>query len=272
MHETVAVLPGLIDQVSITGGEPLLSEDTFPLIEEVKRNGMTVCINTNGTFLTEDNCRRIRDLHVERITVSLDSLQPNVNDRLRGKTEEVLHGLERVKDICPDLMVDISAVLSKNNMKSIKGLVDYCVLNGFSLFINPVDVGEKGSAEYKGGVLSDNALQLSAEEELVAIDDVLQYWCKVFPEDGYSTYVENIGKILCGKQPDHIRCQMGTDSYVLDVDGNVYPCFLRKDLCLGNIVSKKFDEILKNPVLRSQRHSLQKAKCVCLGCACLTVL
>lgn len=40
----------ILDGVAITGGEPLLYEDVIPFIREIKKMGLSVKLDTNGTF------------------------------------------------------------------------------------------------------------------------------------------------------------------------------------------------------------------------------
>ena len=47
---------GILDGICITGGEPLLSDDTFELMKEIRELGYLIKLDTNGTF--PDKLRR----------------------------------------------------------------------------------------------------------------------------------------------------------------------------------------------------------------------
>jgi len=68
----------------VTGGEPLLREGIFDLMEAATRC-MRVGLNTNATLVTDDIARRLADLPVrDRVSVSLDGSTAEIHDRLRG--------------------------------------------------------------------------------------------------------------------------------------------------------------------------------------------
>ncbi|MEW5947445.1 MAG: DegT/DnrJ/EryC1/StrS family aminotransferase [bacterium] len=69
--------------VAISGGEPLLSEHLVPAIETLRDHGCRVSVCTNGARLARF-APAAAELGVSSITVSLDSLKPEVHDALRG--------------------------------------------------------------------------------------------------------------------------------------------------------------------------------------------
>ena len=65
----------VIDQISafssptiiLTGGEPLLRPDIFDLIEYGTRKGLRLVMAINGTLLTEEKARKLREGDIRRI-------------------------------------------------------------------------------------------------------------------------------------------------------------------------------------------------------------
>jgi radical SAM protein with 4Fe4S-binding SPASM domain len=68
-----------------SGGEPLLREDLFELIIFAKSLKLRTVISTNGTLITEVIAKKIKEIGVDYVGVSLDGIGKN-NDRFRGKT------------------------------------------------------------------------------------------------------------------------------------------------------------------------------------------
>lgn len=78
----------------LTGGEPLLSHRLWPLLEAVAversqpdgslRGLQQVTLTTNGVLLTPERARQLRGLAVDRLTVSLDAVQPDAVARMAG--------------------------------------------------------------------------------------------------------------------------------------------------------------------------------------------
>jgi len=87
-----------VEKVRITGGEPLLRHQLPRLLEKLAAlPGLRdLTLTTNG-FLLAKQARELRDAGLQRITVSLDSLEPEVFRRMCGRSlgpERVLEGIE----------------------------------------------------------------------------------------------------------------------------------------------------------------------------------
>ena len=65
-----------VEKVRLTGGEPLLRRDLERLIEQLATiDGLRdITLTTNGSLLTPQKARALRDAGLRRITISLDSL------------------------------------------------------------------------------------------------------------------------------------------------------------------------------------------------------
>ena len=51
--------------ILFTGGEPLLREDIWELARYAGNRGLKMALSTNGTMITSDIARRIRDSGIE---------------------------------------------------------------------------------------------------------------------------------------------------------------------------------------------------------------
>src|SRR5512143_3683369 len=69
-----------VEKIRITGGEPLVRRDIEVLISQLARiDGLKdLTLTTNGSLLTPAMARKLRDAGLQRITVSLDSLDDRV--------------------------------------------------------------------------------------------------------------------------------------------------------------------------------------------------
>ena len=84
-----------------SGGEPLMRPDLFELNVYARELGLRTVISTNGTLITPEVARRIKDTGFEYIGVSLDGIGKN-NDRFRGKIgafEDALNGIRNLVDV-----------------------------------------------------------------------------------------------------------------------------------------------------------------------------
>lgn len=68
----------------ISGGEPLLRADIFPMAAYSSQAGLHTVVGTNGTLLDASNVSRLIDAGVRRLSVSLDGPGPGFHDVFRG--------------------------------------------------------------------------------------------------------------------------------------------------------------------------------------------
>ena len=82
--------------VYLWGGEPFLYPDLFPLIDYMMEAGLTVSVNTNGTYL-EKYAKEIVERKWHALFVSLDGFE-ETNDRIRGEGsyKRVIAGFEAI--------------------------------------------------------------------------------------------------------------------------------------------------------------------------------
>ena len=70
----------------LSGGEPLLRNDLFELLEYARVLGLRTALSTNGTLIDERTACRIMELGVSYAGISLDGAR-TVNDAFRGVDE-----------------------------------------------------------------------------------------------------------------------------------------------------------------------------------------
>jgi cyclic pyranopterin phosphate synthase len=90
-----------VRRVRFTGGEPLLSAHVTGAIRRAAELGAEdIALTTNGTRLKK-LARELRAAGLKRLTLSLDSLDPERFDRITrgGKLERVLEGLEAARAV-----------------------------------------------------------------------------------------------------------------------------------------------------------------------------
>lgn len=134
-----------VDKVRLTGGEPLLRRDLPTLIRLLKQQTsiQDIALTTNGILLDEQ-AESLRDAGLDRITVSLDTLQPDKFRTLtkRDTFDRVLQGIAHVRTVgLTGLKIDTVAIKGFNDDELVE-LIEY----GKSVeaevrFIEYMDVG-----------------------------------------------------------------------------------------------------------------------------------
>jgi cyclic pyranopterin phosphate synthase len=141
----VDVFIGLgVDKVRLTGGEPLLRRDLPLLVERLAaRPGIRDLAMTTNAVLLAPHAAALRDAGLHRLTVSLDTLQPDRFQRLTRYDElpRVLHGIETAAPLFPGLKID-SVVIRGVNDDELIDLIEYGRGQGAEVrFIEYMDVG-----------------------------------------------------------------------------------------------------------------------------------
>ncbi|NPV30375.1 MAG: putative heme d1 biosynthesis radical SAM protein NirJ2 [Firmicutes bacterium] len=67
-----------------SGGEPLLRPDLYELLGHASRRGLRPVLGSNGTLITGEAARRLREAGALTVGISLDSTSPEQHDRFRG--------------------------------------------------------------------------------------------------------------------------------------------------------------------------------------------
>jgi MoaA/NifB/PqqE/SkfB family radical SAM enzyme len=74
----------LLHEITIGGGEPFARQDTFEILKFSKQQGFFVVVTTNGWFLNRGMLERLDELGVNRLMVSLNSLNESTHDKSRA--------------------------------------------------------------------------------------------------------------------------------------------------------------------------------------------
>ncbi len=114
-------LPQLLDtrdkligtqRVYLSGGEPLLRNDIFAIIDTYRPYFDVLGLPTNATQLTRDICEKLKG-RIDYINAGLDGPRL-VNDALRGGYDEIISGLMLLKEA--GIEVSLSTVVLKDTL------------------------------------------------------------------------------------------------------------------------------------------------------------
>ena len=142
---TLAVELG-VEKVRITGGEPLLRRDLDRLIEMIAAiPGLhDLALTTNGSLLTADRARSLREAGLDRITISLDALDDAIFRRMNDVAFPVRIVLEAIDHAhAAGLPVKVDMVVQRGrNDEQIVPMASHFRGSGHVLrFIEYMDVG-----------------------------------------------------------------------------------------------------------------------------------
>jgi MoaA/NifB/PqqE/SkfB family radical SAM enzyme len=110
----LAVVDQLMDHqvpyLSFSGGEPMLHPHFFEMVERVTSRGSQLKIETNGHYLTPENCARLKALEVKAVQVSLDGATSATFGRMRvrGEFDRTVEGIRNLVAAGVDVEVNFS--------------------------------------------------------------------------------------------------------------------------------------------------------------------
>lgn len=137
--------------INLFGGEALLREDIFNIIDKAKKEGLSVGITTN-CHVPEDLIEKLLEQRIDRLTSNLDGATSETHDWLRnmkGNFNEVMKTLK--KSVAKNIYTTINSVLHKDNINQVISILELCrtiSVNGLAFYyLTPigrgVNIGDK---------------------------------------------------------------------------------------------------------------------------------
>jgi radical SAM protein with 4Fe4S-binding SPASM domain len=232
-------------KVKITGGEPFLKKGIMEFLSRLSRRHR-ISINTNGTLITDEISGELARLNIDTMIVSLDSADPGINDRLRGKNSfrRTVEGIKILRKF--NIPVSIAAVLTKLNAEGIPELALFLKGLGFSqLGVN--HVYPQGRA---ANVFNELAIDYDEMESFCRkIDDFnkTKPGISISFEQGHWYRMRYSFQEKKNKGKKYLLpCHAGINQIGILANGDVVPCLLMNDLKAGNIKREKLADMWKN--------------------------
>lgn len=236
-----------VHQISIAGGEPLLREDVFRIIEGFAERGMSVNLCTNG-MLVEKYRRDIADSGATCVTVSLDGATTACHDGIRGRAgsfQQIERGIESFlaqrANGTPVLRVRMT-VSDDNSREVRKFYTDWCGVADDVLFQPVHQCGDSYYTGIQKASLSVDAAVISEQLQRtpLANDPYMKKW---------------VDSLAAGEGVPNTPCYAGVLMARIDPWGNVYPC-LEQHVRVGSVREEPFSRIWNSTALEQERKRL----------------
>jgi 12,18-didecarboxysiroheme deacetylase len=110
--------------VLFSGGEPLMRPDLFDLVEKTVALGMRAVISTNGTLINREMAKRLKDLGLSYVGISLDGTAA-VHDKFRGEQGAFAAAMAGVRHCQAEgLKVGLRCTVSRLNYQEVPAIFD----------------------------------------------------------------------------------------------------------------------------------------------------
>ena len=262
-----------------SGGEPLIRPDFFELADYAAKKGVRPTLSTNGTLITPEVARKIKDIGVGYVGISLDGLR-EVNDAFRGKKgafEAAMNGIKNC--VAVDQRVGLRFTINHHNIQELENIFDFIEEENINrvCFYHLVYSG-------RGNQMMDQ--DVSAAESRRAMDIIIRR-TRDFEErglkkeiltvdnhcDGVYMYLKALSEgkdELAGQIKKYISMNGGNRSGIafaeVDPMGYVHPDQFTQHHTFGNVRERKFGDIWRdtsNPIMAGlkNRKPLLKGRC-----------
>ena len=260
--------------VLLTGGEPFARKDLPEIIHAFESRGVHVRMQTNG-FATEDQIARAVEAGGKDISISLDSLQPAMQDKINGDFNESWHQALKAMSLFTRYLpkegsfASLGCVLQPQNMGDIEDVVRFG--SAISWFASLVPVHVSDYAHPRGFRTFDQTLRFR-KDEIPVVDAVIERVRKMRKE-GFllfdsDQYLDDIKRFVrdeptTWRSHNNNVCDSPNLYFALLPNGEFAPCC---DFRLGNsypAYESNFPKIYRSKAWREEVTQVTRA---CDGC------
>lgn len=277
---------GLIDQLAeakvpvilFSGGEPLIRPDILQLAEKAISLGIRVTFSTNGTLITEEKARQMKELGISYVGISLDGIGA-VHDEFRrkkGAFDATLRGIRNCLAI--GQKVGLRFTMNKHNIDSLPQILTLMEEENIprACFYHLVYAG-------RGAVADDITHEQSRQALDLIIDAIQRFAAQGNPREilTVDNHADGLYLYLKTKEQDpelaeriyqKLQRNGGNRSGIaicnIDHQGFVHPDQFSQQITFGNVREQTFIDIWKgdHPVLEGLRNRRELISGRCAEC------
>ncbi len=260
--------------VLLTGGEPFARKDLPEIIHAFESRGVHVRMQTNG-YASEEQIARAVEAGGKDISISLDSLQPAMQDKINGGFNESWHQALKAMALFSKYLpkegsfASLGCVLQPQNMGDIEDVIRFG--SKISWFSSLVPVHVSDYAHPMGFRTFDQTLRFRADE-LPVVDAVVER-VRQMRKEGFllfdsDQYLDDIKRFVRNEQTtwrnrnDNV-CDSPNLYFALLPNGEFAPCC---DYRLGNsypAYASDFPSIYRSKAWREEVAQVTRP---CSGC------
>ena len=262
-----------------SGGEPLMRDDLFALIERAKERRITPLLSTNGVLIDQGVAQRLAELGVGYVGVSIDGLAA-FNDTYRGLEnayERAFAGLRHSRKA--GIKTGLRITLTKKNLDQLAPLIDEARKV-------PVDRFYVSHLLYSGRGVTMEGADLTPQQTRQTLLWLFEQADKMLDEPDAPGFVtggnDSDGPLLLEWLEERyghdaaapvrrlleLRGGNSAGEGILNIDhlGRVHPDQFWRQETLGRVREDSFQEILNHPLRDELRDRLSKLHGRCAAC------
>ena len=261
--ELVALMDELVQlgtlHLVFTGGEALLRKDIFTLIGEARKRAFAVTLFSNGGPINAATARKIRELRVMSVEISLHGSHAATHDGLvgrQGSFERAVRAIELLDD--EGVAVQVKSSIVRCNIHEISEVQ--------KLFAARPRVRWSGDM-----TLFPKDDGTSVMHERATPEMIQKYFAELLSPLAHDDVAQELAPLH--KRTDEVAleksspCGAGRTVAAVQPNGDVLACIQIPTLPLGNLRQKRFSEMwLDSPPVRALRELTLQRFTECKGC------
>lgn len=228
-----AVQNGLL-MLLLTGGEPLLRPDFIEIFEGLKKLGIMISINTNGSLLNDEMLDYFKHNPPYKFNVSLYGASEETYERLTGNASgfrKTVHALRTLKEFGISTKINLS--ITQYNRSDVEGI--FAIADDIGLHVQATSYmfpPMRRSHDLIGcgdRFTSDESAEMKFRLNMLRMDDerFMEYGkgmkdgIRMVGEDDECLDVPTVEEQT---PTEHIRCRAGSCTFWVTWDGRMLPC------------------------------------------------
>ena len=272
-EQALATFPQL-QQMDLQGeGEPLMNPRFFDMLRLARSRGIAVSFITNGSLLSADAVAQILDAGVEKISVSMESAEPDSFREIRGgKLEKVLAGIERLlaerraRGLSRPV-VGLSVTVLKRTRGHLAGILALYRRLGLDggVTLQPLQRMGGYTQSYTDDMLDQMLSDAEADEVWVQLRsnrEIRRIQAERASNAGFHDH------LMAGWSPSQRRCPWLEKGLYVDRDGYATACCMIKDRsqALGQLGVDSVETLMARRDTMRQALKAGEIPSVCSGC------
>ncbi|WP_303840471.1 putative heme d1 biosynthesis radical SAM protein NirJ2 [Selenomonas ruminantium] len=252
-----------------SGGEPLTRPDIVELVKYASDLGLFPVFGTNGTLITLEMAKALKEAGARGMGISLDSLDKEKHDKFRAYPsgwDGAVQGMKNCREV--GLPFQIHTTVMDWNQQELEAMTDFAVEIGAKAhhFFFLVPTGRAATIE-------EESLRAEQYEDVLTRIMKKQQEVDIELKPTCAPQFLRIADQLGIKTRFHRGCLAGLSYCIISPRGKVQPCaYLNMEL--GDVHDTPFDEIWKDSEVLKKLRTLEYSggcgscnyKGVCGGC------
>ncbi|MBL7053171.1 MAG: radical SAM protein [Candidatus Portnoybacteria bacterium] len=248
-----------VENISFSGGEPLLHKNVFEFIAYLSKKNISVTLLSNIMLVDRKIAQKLKRSGLYYLRSSIEGPNTRLHDWIRGKGsfKKLLTNLKYLKEV--DLpKLGVSLVVHKKNFDFVESVVRLLLRIGiYHLTLTHLIPSGRGKK------MKDLVLDKQEYKSLLEMKPVLE---KRYPK--MIIYMDSpLEAIMCSEDKNKLLecapCIVGRCFLGIKANGDIYACPMRDEVVIGNVRKDNLDDIWHNSTFLNliRNTNLLKGKC-----------